>query len=504
MIDAHWTLAEKFLKKGFWLYFFGFIIAPIGYIVKIIVSNDLSVSEVGILYGVISLITLLSAFSDFWIRESLSYFIPRFEQKKETHHIKLLLVFWFIMQLCTGVIIFSLFFFGADIIALNYFQSNTASEILKIFAFFFLGINLFQLINSFFLAVQNTFLQKLMEFIRMGFVMLGIILIYFWDFWTLLNYSYAWIGGLYIWVCVSLVIFYSRYYKKYLSHSPLQYNASLLKEIFIYASVTFFSVQSFFILSQIDMQMVLYMLWAGDAWYYTNYLSLVSIPNIILGPIFLLLYPIISELHAKNENHKIQKIKHIFQKHFLVISLAFSTLFFVFSIQIAYVFFGEKFIISGLIMQYAILFISWNFLLRVNHIILAATGRAKTRLYIVLISIAINVLANYILILQIWVAGAALGTGISWIAVWALTEYVLKGHRTGFDRHYLGKNILFCISLGLIMYIFLLPYFEGLSRWNSTLWLFLVSSVFFLLFTFYNYKEVQLFLREINKLRNHS
>ena len=46
MIDVHSSLSEKFLKKGFWLYFFAFIIAPIGYLIKIILSNELKVEEV--------------------------------------------------------------------------------------------------------------------------------------------------------------------------------------------------------------------------------------------------------------------------------------------------------------------------------------------------------------------------------------------------------------------------------------------------------------------------
>jgi hypothetical protein len=50
MIDQHSSLAEKFLKKGFWLYLFSFIIAPIGYVIKIVISGELTVSEVGILY----------------------------------------------------------------------------------------------------------------------------------------------------------------------------------------------------------------------------------------------------------------------------------------------------------------------------------------------------------------------------------------------------------------------------------------------------------------------
>jgi hypothetical protein len=40
------TLSEKFIKKGFWLYFFSFLIAPSGYIIKLVISNDLSVEDV--------------------------------------------------------------------------------------------------------------------------------------------------------------------------------------------------------------------------------------------------------------------------------------------------------------------------------------------------------------------------------------------------------------------------------------------------------------------------
>ena len=496
------SLTETLLKKGFWLYFFGFIIAPLWYIIKIIISQDLSVSEVWILYGIISLITLLSAFSDFWIRESLSYFIPQFTERKQEHHIKLLLVFWFVVQLVTGIIIFSLFFFGADIIAQNYFKSEVAIDILKVFSCFFLWINLFQLINSFFLAVQNTFLQKITEFIRMIFVVCGVVVIYFLDIGSLIQYSFAWIWWVYVGVVISTVIFYIYYYKQYISNTYLVYDVKVLKEIFVYASVTFFSVQSFFILSQIDMQMVLYMLGSVDAWYYTNYLSLVSIPNMILGPIFLLLYPVISELHAKQEYWQIHRIKSLFQKHFLVISLAFSTLFFIFSLPIATILFWEKFVMSGTILQFSILFVSWNFLLRINHIILAATGRAKTRLYIVLISIVVNIIANYLLIQTIGVAGAALGTWISWIIIWWLTEYVLKDHRISFDIPYIWRNVFFLVIIWVVMYFWALPIFASFSRFWDFVLLSSITITFFIMFFIYNKSEVYKFISEVRKLKN--
>lgn len=50
------TLTEKLVKKWFWIYLFSFLIAPSWYIIRIIVSNDLSVSDVWLLYSIISFI----------------------------------------------------------------------------------------------------------------------------------------------------------------------------------------------------------------------------------------------------------------------------------------------------------------------------------------------------------------------------------------------------------------------------------------------------------------
>jgi O-antigen/teichoic acid export membrane protein len=111
MIDQHNSLAEKFLKKGFWLYLFSFIIAPMGYIIKIIISGELTVSEVGILYGIISLITMISAYNDLGMTESLKHYIPQFVTKKRYDKVKTLLFFALFIQITSSLIIAAIFYF---------------------------------------------------------------------------------------------------------------------------------------------------------------------------------------------------------------------------------------------------------------------------------------------------------------------------------------------------------------------------------------------------------
>jgi hypothetical protein len=49
----------KMLNSEETLYFFTLLIGPLGYMIKIIISHDLSVGGVGMIYGVISFVSLL-------------------------------------------------------------------------------------------------------------------------------------------------------------------------------------------------------------------------------------------------------------------------------------------------------------------------------------------------------------------------------------------------------------------------------------------------------------
>ena len=46
-------LKEKLIKKGFWLYFLSFIMAPTGYLIKMMISRTLSVEDIGLFYSVV-------------------------------------------------------------------------------------------------------------------------------------------------------------------------------------------------------------------------------------------------------------------------------------------------------------------------------------------------------------------------------------------------------------------------------------------------------------------
>lgn len=502
MIDQHDSLAEKFLRKWFWLYLFSFIIAPLWYVVKILVSHDVSVEEIGIIYWVMSLVMLILSFNDLWMAESLNKFIPEYVTQKRYDKVKTILVYALLAQVITGGIIFSVLFFWSTFLGTHYFHDSRAIEVVQVFSFFFLWFTFFHVLNVFFQAIQNTFLQRFTEFLRMVAILWFTAYAFFGEKWDIFHYSLAWVLWLYIGIFAAFYFFIKHYYFKYLRTEKIIFSFDFFKKIFSYALLVFLGSQASTILSQVDMQMIIYILGAKDAWFYSNYLSIISIPFVLIGPIFAFLFPVFSEMIAKNENEKIKWVKSIFFKNFFVFSFVFSILFFVFWPIISIILFGEKFEMSGIILQYAIFFIAFNFLLQINFNILAANGKIKERLKIILKALGFNIITNLIFIYTFWVAWAALATGLWWVLIWYLSEKELQEYHTSFDVKYIGKNIAFFWSIWIGIFLFILPYFWNIeNRWYMLLLLALISFLYFLIYIIFNLKDFKYLYNEVKKVR---
>ena len=158
------TLTEKFLKKGFWLYFFTFLIAPSGYFVRVIFSNSLSVSDFWLLYSILSFVLILSSYNDLWFTWALNYFLPKYWINKKYDFFKTAIFLSLWVQVFTWFFISLFLFFWADFLASNYFDSPNSWPVLKIFCFYFLWINLFQILSTLFISFQDTFSQKFIDF----------------------------------------------------------------------------------------------------------------------------------------------------------------------------------------------------------------------------------------------------------------------------------------------------------------------------------------------------
>jgi O-antigen/teichoic acid export membrane protein len=81
------------------------ITAPVGYITKVIVSNTVSVEDVGIFYSVLGFVLLISNYHDLGLTEALKYFLPKYRIEKKYSEYKTTIVLTLIAQVTIGVII---------------------------------------------------------------------------------------------------------------------------------------------------------------------------------------------------------------------------------------------------------------------------------------------------------------------------------------------------------------------------------------------------------------
>lgn len=174
---------------------------------------------------------------------------------------------------------------------------------------------------------------------------------------------------------------------------------------------------------------------------------------------------------------------------------------FVFGPTFATILFGEKFLMSGIILQYSAFFIVLNFLLQINFQILAGVGRIQERVKILGIGLAFNIALNLVFIHFYGVAGSALAVGLSWIPIWYLSDRATRMYSSGFDFAFFSKNFALTAVIGGLSWYFAIPLLSGASRLQALIVLVAISVVTVIPFVAVNWKEGKLFIGELKKMR---
>jgi stage V sporulation protein B len=442
MLNPTETLSQKFVRKWFWIYLFTFLIWPLGYLIKIIISHDLSVDGVGMIYGVISFVTLLGALNDLGCTESLNYFLPKYIIKWEYAKAKYLLKITLIMQTLSSIAIAVILFVLAPWLAHVYFHEPMLIDILRISGLYFVGINIFHIATVIFSVSQDTKLQKWIEFLKIFSTALATFLVFYLGFDQVEPYMWAWVSGIMIGSVIAVYFAYTRYYRIYFSGIRSERNIAERNHFFRYALATLLTANIGVILSQVDMQLIIVLLGTEATGHYSNYLSLLNIPFIFISPLIAFLFPVISELHGRSDSAKMQTIHREFSLYFSIIGVWLSVFLYQFGVPLALLFFGKDFLRSGEILGYSAFFVTFILLIQINFQFLAGTGQIGTRARILAIILPINIILNYICIRLYGVAGSALAVGLSWIPLWYLSHRAIHLHRSQFDWGILIKNII--------------------------------------------------------------
>lgn len=497
------SLWEKLIKKWFWLYLFSFLVAPAGYIIKVLISNSVSVADVWVLYSVVWLVTLLSVYNDLGLTESLQYFIPRYWIKKQYNYIKTSIYLSLAVQIFTGIIIASILWFWAPWLATHYFHSPSAEIILRYFCFYFLGINLFQILQSIFYAFQNTLAHQLVEFIKMRATVWFTLFFFLTGRADIEWYSLNWVLWLVVGIVIWLIIFFSRY-KSRIFQWKLVIDKPMIKEYVKYAFWCFLGLNAIHIFGQVIQQLVIVMLWPESAWYYTNFLSLFGISSLLIWPIIGLIFPMVSELITKKDTNKLKLLFSFFYTYFFVFSFLLAVFMIVLWPEIASVLFGQKFILSGELLSWWAIFTIITIFVGFNFSVMAGMWKIRERVKILFISILLVTILSIVGMYSIWILGSVLALWVSYTLLFILSlRLIHKEIPFGVEWKFIVKNIIIWIGLGGILWWLKINTFviDDLMRMHN-LWKTMIFGLwFFVVFGILNYKKILLLKDEMKKLK---
>jgi len=500
------TLSHKLISKWFRAYVFTIFTAPLGYLLRLLASNTLSVYDVWIIYSILSLFSLLSCYNDLWLTESLQYFLPKYWIDWKKWQIKNVILLSLFMQLFTWIIIFLLLFFNSEWLAVNHFHSLEVSNIIKTMSFFFLWSNLLQVCAAIFVSFQDSFSFWLIEFSRLFSTLVFAILFWASASFNIGLFALSWIIGISIWVLVWLIQLWRKY--SHLLKLPRDsINTKLVARQFKYAFWVFLTVNVWALLWNVDQQLVINRLWAESSWYFTNMLSLLVIFYTVVTPLTWLAFPVTTELTTRKEIDKFKLMESVMYVCLSLLWIMMWWIFLIFWKEISVLLFWEKFRFSWELLQILWPFLIFNCLSWLNFSLLAWLWKIKQRFVVLLTSLIVNVTLN---ILALFVFNLDLHAVISVLAlsrviqfVWWLI-YIRKEYPFSFDWKFFFKNILIiwilCLLFRWIKNISTL-FYPNQNRRQLLFMLAWICMIYVWIIAVFNRWKIKSLLNEVKKVR---
>lgn len=439
------TLTEKILKGSSIVLIFTLLGSPIGYLIRVLYSNSLSIEMFGLFYAALAFFTLLSTYLDLGLGYSTAYFIPKFAKKNDFQSISSIFHYYQIIQLAVTIITSVILILNAKFLATHYFKTIEAIEIIYLFSGYLVINGIFATLNMFFIGLQKEFYYSSMQFLRLFLILSLSGLFFILHLNNIVFYSACWaISNLLI-----VIIYYFVVNKKYsyIFHH-LHWDKTLLTSMISYGVPTLVTASFLIFITSIDSIFLTYFKGVREVGIYSVIFPLATISGLILSPINTMILPLVSHL-MEDEGHKVSDLIHSVLKLVPFISLYFGLFVALFPNSIVTAFFGNKW--AGLVEAPLVLFsLGYVFAPLSNLLItiISGMGKVKERLKLSIIIVCFSLLVNLIFIPTFGVLGAALANTMVYIlSVLLFTWAISKSFKLTYSYSFYLKLIAFSFAV---------------------------------------------------------
>ncbi len=487
------------LNKFYLFYLFAFLIAPLGFIIRIFYIKTLSIQEFSFIYSSISFFNIIFLFTNLGLSSAIYYYIPKFIKNKDYTKIRNSIFYIFIFYFMITIIITIFLYLMRNYISKVYFKDLNIIPYFTILFFFYIGTSLNTILRDIFISFKLTSQFQLMSFVKNLFIIIGSILIFIF---SLDKYSIS-IGYTIIWAIspfIVLIIFSFYLFKKHkwiISKLP-EWDLELFITLFKYGLSVFMSDLGILIIGQTDIIIITYLIGIINSSIYSSILSLIQFLPIFLSPIAIILTSLISEYRSNKKSRELSNYLNFFYSFGFFFIMPFSLLFLIYSKQIIMTFFSKKFLVGLDSLRILALFSIFRVISEYNKNIMKGLGLTKKLLKITFIIAVINIVLDIIFIKIFGLVGAAIVTGGNWMLYVLITTYLIKSDLNLMIsfRKYIINIFLGILFIGMnltLTYIITIKniFIKGLIIIIPSIIIYVILGN---LFNLFNFKEILLFI----------
>ncbi len=451
MIKEHVSYSKKAIKGVTHVTILLFISHVLSYILRVVLARQLTPEEYGLFSAVFELVLFLLVFRDFGLGNALVKFIPQYKHTENYSKIKTMILSAGVLQLVASLLLIAILIFMAPYLSTHYFKSGEAKSLLIVLSWYILFSMLARLLDNILNGFQEVKWYSWTQTLKMGFTVIFSIVLIYYGF-GVMSPAIAYIVALFLTFLIlakgaSKYVFILKY--------PLTNVWKTTKELFTFAGAVIFTGLGNKVVAHLDVLILAYFVPLAQVGVYNVVLPTALLFLFIPRAVTMILFPMTSELWAKDDVKRVSEGVRLIHTYLLFLTQPFVFAVFVYAEEFITLFFGQEYVSGALAFQILLFGVLLEVISAANESIISASGRPYKVTVIILISAAVNIVLNFILIPRYGIVGAALATAASYgtaliLSTYALLTFVRVSSPFGIWIKSLFAGVLFLITLNVV------------------------------------------------------
>lgn len=414
--------ATKAVKGSALVFIISILAAFIGYLIRMVLARNLTPSEYGLFFAVLTLINFIATFKSLGLGQALIKYIPEFQVKRKFDLIKTTILTVLKLNLIFFVFLSILLYISNRYLSIYYFKDPSAVFILGMFILIFIIATFKENLRNIFNAFQKMLPFSLMYLFENSFILIGILIFFYFNFKMLAPVLAYLISYLLLFV-VFLPVFFKAYpFFKYKS----EHSSGLTKKLLKFGIPVMLTSIGSMVILYTDTLVLTYFRPLEEVGIYNVVVPTAMLLNLFSISVRQVIFPMVSELWAKRLKKYLNQGILLLQKYSFVIVVPVALTMFSFPKILLNLFFGEAYISGALTLQLLVIGLIFFIVAGINMTILAGIGRPQTGTKILLIGAIVNLATNFFFIPRYGMLGAGITSLASYFLILVLSIFYLN------------------------------------------------------------------------------